>query len=162
MDLLMELASGGLTGFIGTIGASLLGAWKAKQEHEQRLDIMKLEHLHTQDEINLEADRREDELEIERDTAAIKADGKALAASYKLAGTEMTWEGSKLLEIAEYIRRTFRPKITLLLLILTGIIYATGTNEIRVMVAQSIIVLTGTAIGWFFGSREVNKRATAT
>lgn len=172
MSFLATLATSGATGFIGTIASSAIGVWRANQEHKQNVELMGIENEQSLREINLEADRRADQTELEISGKQLELDGQKLAlqgqqieansaellGSYKHDSTELSWQGSKLLEVAEYIRRTFRPKVGYMLIIFCGFVYFTGEIAIQLIITEMLVTLTGTVIGWFFASREVNKR----
>ncbi|WP_428242975.1 hypothetical protein [Gynuella sp.] len=147
---LLNLASGGLIGLLGSLATNGLKLFKAHQEHKQHIEQMKLEAAITREEMKLEG-------QIRITQANLAAEQAALSGSYKEAATDMDTHGSRLLTFAEFSRRMTRPAITHELIILTGVVYWFGEPLSRQSIADGVVVAAGTAIGWWFGSREFNK-----
>lgn len=160
LDIFTTLAGGGATGFIGTIASSAVGTWKAGKKHNREMEILDKTNAQSLLEMNYEKERRGDEIELDRSKAELGSATKILLASYEAATKGIDWRGSKLLEWAELIRVTFRPNVGYLLIFLTALIYfTTSDSAIQLQITLSILSLTGTVIGWFFGSRELNKKS---
>lgn len=160
--MLEMLISGGLTGVIGSVVSNAAAFFKSRQEHEQRMQARELElkgdalqHKYALEQIKAEAEYRKEQLVIESERDMSVAEYAAMAESYK-SDKAQPGEGA-LLSVAEFIRRVTRPFITLLLILLTVLIYFFASPELQDVIARSVVAMSATSCAWWFCDRQVAK-----
>lgn len=160
--MIEPISAGGLLGLLGSVASAVLAFFKQRQDHRYSLERMEKErsisldeHAMRMDELRLESERSQAELRIEAERAVTLAEHQSLEASYQqlapYAGDD------KLLRWAEFARRITRPLITLLLLVLTGLVYASGGDDIQLTISQAVVVMAATAVSWWFADRQIAK-----
>lgn len=153
--MLESLFSGGVVGVLGSLFGNVVSYFNKRQEHKNKIEEMKLEHQHASEQIRLEAEYRKDELLISAERDVDVAANQALAASYK----DTTYEGqSKLLTVAEFVRKLTRPALTFLFVFLTTAVYFNSDNQTQALVARAVIAMTATIVSWWFADRQIAKR----
>lgn len=158
-----SLLSGGLLGVVGSIGSNILGYFKAKQEHKQNIEVRKLDivaagkdHAYAMEQMKAEAEYRNEQLRIEAERDLTAAEYGALEASYKSISA---YDGdSKLLIIAEFLRRITRPLLTFILVFLTSAIYFTSPDDQQALIGRAVIAMTATVVSWWFADRQIAKQ----
>ncbi|MBL4799589.1 MAG: hypothetical protein JKY50_19470 [Oleispira sp.] len=161
--MLESLLSGGVLGVIGSLGSNILGYFKAKQDHKQAVEFRKLdivaagkEHGYAMEQIKAEAQFKSEQLRIEADRDLSVAEYSALESSYK---SDTAYEGdSKLLIIAEFLRRITRPLLTFILVFLTSAIYFDSSADQQSLLGRSIVAMTAMVISWWFADRQIAKQ----
>lgn len=161
--MLESLLSGGVLGVIGSLGSNILGYFKAKQEHQQSIELKRLDasiakndHQYAMEQIKAEAQFRNEQLSIEADRDLSIAEYGALKASYK---SDAAYDGdSALLVIAEFLRRITRPLLTFILVFLTSAIYFTSPDDQQSLIARAIVAMTATVVSWWFADRQIAKQ----
>ncbi len=163
LDALLSILTGGATGLLGTAVSFFTSYVQAKQRHTQEMDLRRLD---------LEISRAEAasaervaaiEAESERDQAA----WSALEASYRTASRRWSRGDSKWLVFVDVVRGLTRPGLTFLFVGLVGAIYfALGgsdmeTIDIRPRIIDTVLYLATTCVLWWFGARQLAKRAEA-
>lgn len=154
--MLESLLSGGLTGVLGSLISNVTGYFKAKQEHEQAMDLAQLEHKNTMMQIAAEAKYRNDQLRIEAERDMSVAEYNALASSYE---SQKEYDGdNKLLLVAEFFNKVTRPAITFCMVFLTTGIYFASGDDVRDLISRAVVAMTATVISWWFCDRQISKR----
>lgn len=154
--MLETLLSGGLTGIVGSLISNITGYFKAKQEHQQAMDMAQLEHKNTIMQIAAEAKYKNQQLTIEAERDMGVAEYAALAQSYS---SQVPYTGdNKLLVIAEFFNKTTRPAITFCLVFLTTGIYFASDDSVRDLIARAVVAMTATVISWWFCDRQISKQ----
>jgi lipopolysaccharide export LptBFGC system permease protein LptF len=161
--MLESLLSGGLVGLIGSLGSNILSYFKSKQEHKQFVEFRKLDivaagkdHSYAMEQIKAEAEYRTQQLMIEAERDLSVSEYSALEASYK---SDTAYDGdSRLLIIAEFLRRITRPLLTFVLVFLTSAIYFTSQGDQQELIARAVVALTATALSWWFSDRQIAKQ----
>ena len=140
---LLALFAGSGTGLIGSITGRIANFFEAKQKlKEKQLDYDHEVKLH-----NLNAQERAADREAEERMHESVEDVKALGISMQ----HDTSYGDSLL-------RWVRPILTVLLMILTTIVYMTIPDEItKSDISLQIIYLTSMAVSWWFADRSKKK-----
>ena len=147
--------TGGLFGFIGSFVNKLLGLKQRKQENEHEL-VLRNKDIET---IDAEARAEQGKARIEMDINAQQLQGKAYEASLKHDAVGLDVFGSTWLIVAEFIRRTYRPFISTVLVVLFGMIFFDDatTDEMRLQMVNAIIQATVMVLTWWFADRSFNK-----
>lgn len=146
--------TGGIIGLIGGFAKQIMGFFERKNEREHELKTREFDLKQTQ----LESESAQKLAEIERQTQTEVADTKAFQASLVSDGIKYYDGSSKLLEWLDFLRGFNRILLTWLLLIGTMIIYFT-INDVgmKIVIVKALVMLTCTAIGWWFGERPLKK-----
>lgn len=161
--MIESLVGGGLLGLLGSVVSNVTAFFKTKHDHKNAVELKKLdliaqdrEHKFALEQLEAEAKYRKDQLLIQSETDQSLAEQLALMASYR---TDPAYTGdSRLLRIAEFIRRMTRPMLTFVLVFLTAGIYFSGDGSIRDLVARSVVAMTATAMAWWFADRQIAKQ----
>lgn len=137
IETLLTVFSGGAAGVVGSVIGKAAGYFEKKQEMESRREEyaheLKLLELQMKD----ASEARENEVAMEARKASYQHDASA--------GETYRWVATVL--------RLVRPVLTVVLLILTAIIYTKATEAVRADIAAQVIFLTGMTISWWFGDR---------
>lgn len=166
MSLLIDMANGGLIGVIGSLATNTLGIFKAKQEHQQTIDIKKIEikaeDIRAQRDIEamrLEAETEGLRLANDREINLSEDDLEAYRASIK-ANQETTYTGeNRWLIFAEFWRKITRPSVThYLILNVTVMYYVTDDLALKRLILEMVLAATGMVLGWWFSDRTFGKR----
>lgn len=140
VEILLTALAGGGTGLLG----SLIGRVAGYFEQRQKLKHLEVELTHELKLHTLQQRARQEEREHEY---AVQADLQAttqLSASY---AHDSRYNNS--------ILRWVRPALTLVLLVLSGLVYFTiADTEVKASLAMQIIYFTGLAITWWFADRS--------
>ena len=144
METLMTALFGGATGILGTLVGKVAGYFEKKQE----LELMKESYKHelALQELNMSA--RAQELESEAAIAEMNNAAAMRSASYEhdaSYGKPYRWVITLL--------RLVRPILTIMLIILTCILFFQLSESGQDEIASQVIFLTGMAISWWFGDR---------
>lgn len=144
METLMTALFGGATGILGTLVGKVAGYFEKKQE----LEIMKESYKHelALQELNISA--RAQELESEAAIAEMNN-----AASMRSASYEHDASYGKPYRWVITLLRLVRPMLTIMLIILTGVLFFQLSEAGQDEIASQVIFLTGMAISWWFGDR---------
>jgi hypothetical protein len=161
--MLEALLSGGLTGIAGSLVSNITGYFKAKQDHEQAMDMgrltlkqSQLDHTYSMQQIVAEAKYKSEQLTIESERDMGVAEYSALTESYK---DQFGYSGdSRLLQVAEFINKVTRPVLTYALVFLTTGIYFNSEDGVRDMIARAVVAMTATVISWWFCDRQISKQ----
>lgn len=154
--MLETLLSGGLTGIVGSLISNVTGYFKAKQEHQQAMDMAQLEHKNTIMQIAAEAKYKNQQLTIEAERDMGVAEYAALASSYN---SQAAYAGdNKWLVIAEFFNKTTRPAITFCMVFLTTAIYFSSDDSTSDLIARAVVAMTATVISWWFCDRQIAKQ----
>lgn len=155
----------------GAFGGSLIGALGATfnkwQEHKSRMAIMKLEIIrdkqlnsHELEMNRVQAETRTKELEYEGLTESLGMD----KATYSVGST------SAFLVFVDGVRGLVRPVLTATLLVYCMVVLFYLTKHYNVelaedqvyklvfMLVENLVVCSGIALTWWFGSRPANDR----
>ena len=154
LDLLANVATGGLTGILGTAATGALSIWRAKQQHAHDMDARRLEIQ----EMKLEAERADRQMAHETALAETEAAGAALQGSYAEAAARYSEGDSPLLHWADFVRAMVRPVLLLLLVAFSAAIYFHSDDDgIRQQITATVLYLTTAAGVWYFGGRQLGK-----
>lgn len=162
---LLEMGLSGLTGGLsGLIGKGLTGFMElkaAKQEHEQKLEVMQLQIQEARIEADANMAVARTQAAAQMDTAATQADAGAYIASLKDASKRISRKDDHFLIIlADFVKLVTRPFITLLLIVLTAWIFwyvahaAQPFTDIQKHIVQSVLYFAGLTISWWFCDRS--------
>ncbi len=151
-----DLASGGVVGLLGSVATSVVGYFRQRQDHRQRIELRAQEHGQQFQMLQAEAKYRVEQLRVEQEGAALVAEHEALAESYK--ADVVSVGDSHLMMVAEFVRRMTRPVLTYVLLGLTGWVYTSSAGDVQEAIARGVVALTGMAVGWWFADRSISKQ----
>ena len=161
--MIESLLSGGVIGLFGSIASNVFGYFKNKQEHQQNVELKKLDivsnqkdHLHMMEQIKAEAGFRLQQVSIEAERDLSISEYKTLSDSYKADPAYMG--DSRLLIWAEFIKKITRPVLTFVLVFLTMGIYWKSDGDIEEDIARAIVALTATVVSWWFADRQIAKQ----
>ena len=165
MGLLGEVGAtvltGGLSGILGTAVSFGINLLQKRQDHRQEMDLRRLDVEHAR----VEAEGAERTATIEADAARDAAEGAALRASYDEAMRRWSRPGDGwALKLVDVVRGLTRPALTVMFIALTGAIYFTleeGRGEMRGQIVDAVLYCATTCTVWWFGGRQIDKRAAA-
>ena len=164
-DALVSIVSGGATGLLGTVLSRIGGYFENKQRFQHELQMAEVSaKLQKQEseariaEITLQGqvNRAQTELqgEISKELAATELMGK----SYQEAGTRWSTGDSKALIMVDVVRGLTRPVLTMLLCIMTFVIWMNTENvELEMQIVMTVLYVTTAAALWWFGTRASGK-----
>jgi hypothetical protein len=151
IEILGNVASGGLLGLLGTAVNFALGYFKQKQEHRQRLEWAKDERETLALRGQLTAAQTAGDLAVAREkgageafTASVEAEGR-IASSYR-------W--------VDAVRALTRPGLTFLLVVLAAFLRFSADAGTRAYIDQNIVVTAVAAVTWWFGQRQLDRATT--
>lgn len=149
--LITSVLTGGATGLVGSLLSKGIGLFEATQKRKDRA----LEYEQELKLLDRQAVLRKAESESELAIADAETTGSLREASYRhdsSLGNPHRWVVDVL--------RLVRPALTLLLLVLVGIIYA-STNDLALVagITDSVLFVFSSAMTWWFGDRSLNKSA---
>jgi hypothetical protein len=149
LDTILSVATGGASGLLGTIiskGFSIFDniqeEKKSQREHERTIEMHRLD-----------AELRSVEHENEKAIAEVQAAAEIRAAAYghdASYGQPSKW--------CTNVLRLVRPVLTFGLIILTGIIYFSATNNGKIDIESAVVFMLGASIAWWFGDRSMQSR----
>ena len=163
METFLSLLTGGATGVLGTALSGVMGYFNNRQGHVQAVEMRRMDL----EELRLEAETAATRGAIELEARLAEADAKALAASYREAGSRwsrgltLTRGQGWMLVFIDTVRGLMRPALTLFYLYASWAIWramAPGGDE-GLHAAQAIVYLSTTCTVWWFGSRHVERAA---
>jgi hypothetical protein len=128
VELASNLASGGLVGGLLGIGNRFLDMKARREERGHEVEMTRL----------ASAARATVEEWTSFRASQEAGRGEAEAPTYKWAAA---------------IRTLTRPLLTWALVGVSAYVYASAPAEVRAQIGQDLLMLTGTALGWWFGSR---------
>lgn len=140
-NILGNVASGGLLGLLGTGVNFALGYFQRKQEHAQKVEMLRLE-------ADVTAARTAGEVAVAREQGAAGAFTASQQAEASI-GRSYRW--------VEAVRALTRPGLTLLLVILATILRYSADEATRAYIDQNIIVTAVAAVTWWFGQRQLDR-----
>jgi hypothetical protein len=128
-ELLFNAGTGGLFGLFGSVATSVIRIWEKKQDNKFALDM----------------------LDKQAASAEALAAWNAFAASQSASASDMT---EKVAPWAANVRAVTRPFLTI------GLVLGSFTSffliedqYLKVEAIQSFMMLAGTSVAWWFGSR---------
>lgn len=145
LDILGNVASGGLLGLLGTGVNFALGYFQRKQEHQQRVEMLRLE-------ADVHAARVAGDVAVAREAGASGAFVASQQAEAQI-GRSYRW--------VEAVRALTRPGLTLLLVILATLLRYSADAATRAYIDQNIIVTAVAATTWWFGQRQLDRQQTS-
>jgi hypothetical protein len=165
VEFLESILSGGALGVLGGLFTEGLKVFKAKQRHQQTLEIKKLDiqaeekrNDYALDNFKLEIQQREKELAAQSEIATTEAGAKALAASYNHDTAQINHDGHAALIWTEVIRKLTRPFLTGLLVLCTMAIYfSTDDIGIKTQIAVGVLSACTAAIMWWFTNSQLGR-----
>ncbi len=142
MTILGTVGGGGVLGFLNTFATGLLGIFKSREEHRQRMELGRLE-----------LDRQKLIGEQAREAAAAKQESdreRTFRDSINSLGRQNTykWVGA--------VIELMRPWMTAAMLATTCYLAIRGIVAPEDCV-QAVLGYTGLMIGWWFGDRQAAK-----
>lgn len=152
----VDLMSGGVVGVLGSLASNVLGYFKDRQQAQIDLAKLRLEHRQQLEQIEAEAKWRHQDLVVSAEAGVEQAAYTAMAASY---AADVPYRGDNAWLLgAEALRQVTRPVLTLVLVAMTGAVYATAGQDLQDVVGRSVVVITATAVSWWFADRTVARR----
>ena len=153
MDMLLSILTGGATGLLGTVVSGVAGFFKAKQRHEQELELRKVDLEMMELEMRYAADAAVKQAESDRTLAELAS----LEASYREASSRLsTADDGFMMAMLDFVRGMTRPALTATLVGLTAWIYF-DSMSLREQIVNTVLYLTTAAVLWWFGSRATDK-----
>jgi hypothetical protein len=149
-DILGNVASGGLLGLLGTGVNFVLGYFKQKQEHAQRLEWARDNRETLALEGQLVAARTAGDLAVAREKGA----SDAFTASQR---ADAAYGSGKSYKWVSAVRELTRPGLTVLLVVLTAIMRYSADPATRAYIDQNIVVTAVAAVTWWFGQRQLDR-----
>lgn len=182
MTGLISGLAGILSGVGGALITNLFNLFTTKQKNKHEIDLIdariremtKEAELHIQ-EVQIQADIQQEISSQKSFDLSMEYGNKALVDSdmiLKLFESKWTaWLGSLLvflMAVVDVVRAAMRPAITIVLMLITGVITwqhlqivnantTLVTGAMITMILESIIYLTFTVVGWWFGDRTISK-----
>ncbi len=144
-DILGNVASGGLLGLLGTGVNFALGYFQRKQEHSQRLEWAKIEG-------ELNAAKTAGDVAVARESGAAQAFTASVESEGKLPAS-FRW--------VDAVRALTRPGLTLLLIVLTWVLYYSSDADTQAYIAQNIVITAVASVTWWFGQRQLDRSTTS-
>jgi hypothetical protein len=144
-DILGNVASGGLLGLLGTGVNFALSYFQRRQEHAQRVEMLRLE-------ADVHAAKTAGDVAVAREQGAAGAFVASQQAEAQI-GRSYLW--------VEAVRALTRPGLTLLLVILATILRYSADTATRAYIDQNIIVTAVAAVTWWFGQRQLDRSTTS-
>ena len=163
LDALLSILTGGATGLLGTAVSFFTSYFQARQRHAQEMELRRLDLEMTE----AEAASAERVAAVEAESARDQAAWSALETSYRAASRRWSRGDSKWLVFVDVVRGLTRPGLTFLFVGLVGAIYFTlggsdmETIDIRPHIIDTVLYLATTCVLWWFGARQLAKRAEA-
>jgi hypothetical protein len=136
MELLFNAGSGGLFGLAGSLATTWMRLREKKVDNEHALKMA----------------------EVTFKSAEQVESWKAFANSQSASASDMT---DKVSTWAANVRAVTRPALTLLLVLAAAIITFQAPDDIKANAIQNIQILAGTAVAWWFGSRQTTQMMPA-
>lgn len=147
-EIVGNVASGGLLGMLSNVVTFGMSWFQRKQAHDFAMAEGELEMKTTRLQAEADAARTAGEVAVARERGAADAFTASQQAEQSIGATYL-WVNA--------VRALTRPGLTVLLLVLTAIIYAYSETGTREFIAQNIVVTSTAAVIWWFGSRQLDK-----
>lgn len=159
-------ATGGLTGILFSGLKHVFGFFKDRAEEKRKIKLMQLGHDHEiqmraadLQYMKVEAENRQVEVKLEQEGLSYRSQFDAFNNTLTHDSTALETNGSKLLTVAEFCRRTYRMILTTLLMWQVSEIYSGTTDPaIKLEITEGIVFLTSTAVAWWFADRSFMKK----
>jgi hypothetical protein len=160
MGILASILSGPIVGLFG----SIVSAFVAFKERQQKIEEQKLAQAHEVRLLEMNINARGQEMENEQIISQMEAMSEMLSASYQHDASY----GPVSENMAAFLR-LIRPSITLLLIILTALVFfmvedaaiiTVGEEAMTVQerVVMSILFMTEAAVTWWFADRRRSQK----
>ena len=156
-----SVLTGGATGLLGTALSAVVDFFQSRQQHSQELDLRRLDI----ELAKVEAEGAAAHAAIEAQATRERAEWEALEASYREASRRWSRPGEgRLMQFVDAVRGLTRPLLTWSLFALVGAIYfLLGASDLAAMglrprIVETVLYLFTTAMLWWFGSRQIEKR----
>lgn len=143
-DILGNVASGGLLGLLGTGVNFALSYFQRRQEHAQRVEMLRLE-------ADVHAAKTAGDVAVAREAGASGAFVASQQAEAQI-GRSYRW--------VEAVRALTRPGLTFLLVTLATLLRYSADAATRAYIDQNIIVTAVAAVTWWFGQRQLDRSIT--
>ena len=164
LDLLLSVLTGGATGLLGTLITGALDFFQRRQDHAQEMELRRLD----MELARIEGESAGHVAAIEAEGRADEAAWSALEKSYREASRRWSRPGEGwLMQLVDFVRGMTRPMLTWCLVGLVAAIYFwLGASdmeviEIRPRIINTVLYLATAAVLWWFGARQLAKRAEA-
>ena len=165
VDIIGAALGGGTTGLLGTFGGRIFGYFERRQSHKMEVQRwghnLKLEALkdartekNNTHELQLhELNRKVAHEEFEREIVARQQEGSFEGLKTSINDqTALTQNEKGSLWVLDTLRLV-RPVLTLVLILLTGLVFFFGTDADQTEIIQSVVFVTVAAVLWWFGDR---------
>ncbi len=151
LDLVTNAASGGI---VGVLGSGISKAFNIVDAYQtERMEKLKNAQELALFELQMKLKTAEDAItaEVTKDTNSVEL----MKASYDSATALDTANGSA--RITDVLRLV-RPTITFMMIIATGVIWATSKDSmIDKQIVDTVLFCTSSCILWWYGSRDIAK-----
>lgn len=158
MGLIATLLAGPAVGLFGSLFSSAIKLFEKYQERKQRRE----DNAHEIVLLKLQQEGRNDEQEHEADIAHVNAQSNMLVASYNHDAAYGPTDRN-----GAFLLKMVRPTLTLILVLLTGVIYFTVSETqttgldpavtLQDYVVMKILFMTEAAITWWFCDRRLER-----
>lgn len=176
LESILSVASGGITGLLGSVFSNVFDYFKTKQKNSHELKLMEAEQKYLQMEIQGEvqvARQKRKGMEAEADADMLQASYKAdkrrfLAEKWVDPDTTLGGVIAVLMAFVDFIRGMIRPVLVVGLTYVTTRLlsqaYAvmpdegmspTQAFEVINSITNTVLYITSTAVLWYFGTRPV-------
>jgi len=170
VDFLFSLASGGITGILGSLVTGVMGYFKQKELNAHSIALKELDLKA----ISMQIESKKEIAEIQKDGLVTTAElgvMKQSMQSQDMVSTEKTRNNlfyAPFFIFIDLVRSSIRPALTIYLIILTTFIYhdlqlvidnsklpftQEEASGLITYIIQSLIYLTTTVVLWWFGTR---------
>lgn len=162
LDLVTAVLSGGATGLLGTAISGVLGFFQSRSErgHEIKLRELDIELA------KAEASSAERVAAVDAESEVRQAEWSALEASYRDASSRMSraHEGGAM-KVVDVVRGLIRPLLTVALVAAVIVIFfyvgvpELDAEKMGARIIETVLYLATAAVLWWFGQRQIEKRA---
>jgi len=150
LELIGSVLSGGVTGLFGAGISSVIEYLKQKQKDQHELAMIQAER----ETLKLEIQGRERVADIQAETSRDIAESKAFSESLIADRASYSTGNSKWLVLVDAVRGLTRPVLTLMLVVLTSVLWFTTDDQIlQSQIVATVLYVTTASILWWFGSR---------
>lgn len=152
LDTILQAGSGGVIGALASIGTGVVSIFQSKAQfaHDEMMAEANLKLTQIQGELAQKVEEAKFKTLLESD------DATAFTASQTGANSASGWP------FADGIVKLWRPTLTGILMALTAYFYATNSDQqMRDYITKAITELTGLAVAWWFGSRQISQSFAA-
>ena len=147
VDVLLNAGSGGIIGALASIGTGIVSIFQSKNQfvHDEKMAAINLDLTKLQGQFAKE-------LEEAKFKSLIESDNSTAFTASQVSANQSTipWiDGSV---------KLWRMFLTIFLMSMTSYFYyATQDMDMKKFIIAAIVDLTGICVGWFFGSRQMEK-----